>query len=124
MALLERVPANVSAVIGVVRSGMIPASVLASMLHVPLLALDHEREQITEPGHGWRLRERRELDGPALVVDDTTGSGRALEKTRKILAESQFTNAIVASIYVNPESRLLPDVSVRSSPSTRMPRSE
>jgi hypothetical protein len=115
LRLVPRLPPDLSCVVGVARSGMLPATILGTALHLPLYALDQERGFVRDIGHGWRLRQRARRNGPVLVIDDTTGSGRSLRMTQRALAKCggcpvNVSRAILASIYCNPESSLKPDL--------------
>ena len=52
LRLVPRLPPDLSAVVGVARSGLLPATALATALHLPLYALDQERRR---PSVGLRL---------------------------------------------------------------------
>ncbi|MGD9712796.1 MAG: hypothetical protein AB7V46_12085 [Thermomicrobiales bacterium] len=115
LQLASTLPPEISAIIGVARSGMLPASVLATSLHLPLFALDQERGIVRSVGHGWRFRQYEARKGPVLVIDDTTGSGRSLRMTRQALVRCQSCRTsenekILASVYCNPDSPLKPDL--------------
>ena len=100
---------DVSCVVGVSRSGLLPASLLAMHLHLPLYALD-QSGTVQECGQGWRLGQRNYRErGPALVVDDTVGSGTSLRKTLPI-ARRHFSDVVYATVYCNPASEVKPDV--------------
>ncbi len=101
--LAGMLPADCSGVVGVPRSGMIPASVIATHLHLPLYTLAGGRvERCLVPasrGNGVRGG-----GGPLAVVDDTTFSGLAMRRTRAAVGPS----ARYYAVYVNslrPESK-------------------
>jgi orotate phosphoribosyltransferase len=82
---------------GVPRSGLIPASLIALELNLPMISVESllSPEPLTIPiprrGYG-----RRVLDGSVLVVDDTCASGRQVDHLRKRIRQPvQF-----AAIYV------------------------
>ena len=114
LRLVGRLPPDLSAVVGVARSGMLPGSALATALHLPLYALDQERGLVRDIGHGWRMRQNQRRNGPVLVIDDTTGSGRSLRMTQEALNRCggafRRSQVITASVYCNPESALKPDL--------------
>ncbi len=115
LRLVPKLPHDLSAVVGVARSGMLPASALATALHVPLYALDQEHGIVQDIGHGWRMRQHPRRTGPVLVIDDTTGSGRSLRMTQDALRRCgrcpvRTSRTILASVYCNPESPLKPDL--------------
>lgn len=102
--LSSRIPHDVVGVIGVARSGMLPASVIATLHHLPLWSLDQESGELVHAGHGWRLRGSDRPLGKMLLVDDSTGSGRSLRMSREALADRGITDYLTAVIYRNPES--------------------
>ena len=115
LKLIPKLPPDLSCVVGVARSGMLPATVLATALHLPLYALDQERGLVRDVGHGWRLRNHRPRQGTVLVLDDTTGSGRSLRMTKQALGRCarcpvNVARAILASVYCNSDSPLKPDL--------------
>lgn len=114
MALAAMLPPNLSAVAGVARSGLFPATALAMHLHLPLFSLT-KSQGLINPGCGWRIGDRRPKDGPILVVDDTTFRGSSLKMARRVMAERHpQMEAIFAVIYRNPRSRSKPDLYVET----------
>lgn len=110
--LMRMLPINTSAIIGVARSGLAPATEIAMMLHLPLYVLDQEGRTIREAGHGWRLTEARPLTGPWVAVDDSFASGRSKAMGMEIIANSPITRGKEikwAVVYTNPESSQQPD---------------
>ncbi len=96
--LMSQVPPVLAGIVGIPRSGMIPASVLATWLHLPLyeLAADGPRRLY----HGWRGGQiEAPSDAPFLVVDDTVYNGYAMHAARQRMADN---HAIYASVYVRP----------------------
>jgi hypothetical protein len=108
-------PVNASGIAGIPRSGMVPASVIATHLHLPLYQLTEEGV-LERLGHGWRGRELgfSQSSGPLVVVDDTVYGGNAMSKARASLIG---TEAIFAAVYVRPEKRDAVDVFTRLLPS-------
>lgn len=113
LSLVAKLP-HIVEVVGVARSGILPASVLATVLHVPLRVLDQERGVILTAGSGWRMRDYRKRKGTTLIVDDTTGSGRALRMTKHALSRccngELLKDSLTVSIYCNPYSEYKPDL--------------
>lgn len=112
LSLIPRLPPDVSVIVGVARSGMAPASILAMYMHRPLYAMT--RDGIVDCGHGWRLGTGRPhgLDvagGTALIVDDTLMTGGSLRQARAIAAE-YFPRRLHAHVYVNPRASERPDL--------------
>lgn len=109
LSLIPRLPPDLSAIAGVARSGLYPATILALHLHLPLLSLT--REGLVDVGHGWRLIGHRQQQGKTLVIDDTTFKGGSLIHSRQIVAEHHpEIEALFAVVYKNPNSAATPDL--------------
>ena len=95
-------PHDFDLIVGVPRSGMFPASLLALYLNTPLTDIDSFIN-----GHIYGSGERgKELDlssiKKVLVVDDSVASGAQLIKVKERLSVIQNINIKYASIYVTP----------------------
>ena len=97
----DSVPPEIDAVCGVPRSGMIPASVIAAHLHLPLYSIDKNR-YVTNVGHGQRFKATPE-PGRFMFVDDTVASGAAMRQLEAF-------KGVTAAIYVNPRAKNKPDL--------------
>lgn len=83
-------------IIGVSRSGMMAASILAYMLNLPLYALNLQDKTIRHCGHGSRMNgQRTSMDNP-VVIDDTVGSGGTFSLVQQII------QCDTAAVYQNP----------------------
>ena len=97
---------RVRAIAGVPRSGLIPASLLALDLNVPMISVEalcaEERPEIPLPrrGFGNRIQE-----GPVLVVDDTCASGRQIDRLRSLIK----TPVVFGAVYVESRPRIAVD---------------
>jgi orotate phosphoribosyltransferase len=96
----------VRAVAGVPRSGLIPASLIALELNVPMIAvetlIEHEHPEIPLPRRGFQNRVE---DGMILVVDDTCASGRQADKLRELVKSP----VKLAAIYVEDRPKICVD---------------
>tara|TARA_R110002110_G_scaffold4557_2_gene23098 strand:+ start:501 stop:1523 length:1023 start_codon:yes stop_codon:yes gene_type:complete len=96
---------NLKGVLGIPRSGMFPASIVALWLNLPLYKMNNLSREIdimsacSEFG-GLRMRDRETSDGKILVIDDTVYAGTAIADVRKKINEE----AIYAAVYVHPNS--------------------
>jgi hypothetical protein len=95
LSLVGRLPQDVTAVAGIPRSGMLPATMLATSLHVPLYSL-HKDEGLRAVGAGSRERLLPGAGGTLLVVDDSVYHGTAIRWARHQLTGH---NAIFAAVY-------------------------
>jgi hypothetical protein len=90
---------------------MLPASVIATHLHLPLLTLDpHGLRTISAGSRGGSLRKAH---GPLFVVDDTVYAGSAMQRARSILRNHP---CIYAAVYVRPEALSAVDFAARELP--------
>jgi hypothetical protein len=99
---LARALPPVGDVIGIARSGILPAAILADQFHARLWTYDGR--QCTATGHGWRLSEGPDRDAlPVLLVDDTAASGRSLREAAPIV-EAHFRGRplAIAAVYSMP----------------------
>ncbi len=117
VALAGRLPPDVSGVAGVPRSGMIPAAVIATHLHLPLYELA-TGGQLRRLGHGSRGRAFgfHARGGPVAVVDDTVYGGGAMRTARAGVKEP----AVFAAVYARPEAAGAVDVYARLLPSPHL----
>ncbi len=97
--LAGKLSPDCAGVVGVPRSGMIPASVIAAHLHLPLYSLDG-RSWGTQLGGG--SRGSRGGSGPLVVVDDTVFGGAAMRRARRRL-DAAGVKHLAAAVYVHPE---------------------
>lgn len=91
-----KIPRDIDLIIGVPRSGMIAASIIASYLNIPLIDIDSFING-SKPWGGLRAEyfiTSHTQTNKILVIDDTVSSGRAMNETRKkisnIYNEKQF----------------------------------
>lgn len=117
--LASLLPPDTKAIVGVARSGMTPANIVATMLHLPLLAIRQTKGDIIEVGNGWRMGTHQHIStnkaDKVAIVDDTSMTGNSF-KAIKPIAEKQFKNFVTACLYVNPLSSYKPDIWVHDLP--------
>lgn len=108
-------PPETAGIVGISRSGLLPANLLAQHLHLPQWILRQDKNaaqecdwrdgDVIEAGNGWRLHDRRPTDGPLVVVDDTQMTGRSIRRARPIAdawAKRHGYELLYAVIYQNP----------------------
>jgi len=104
---------NLKGVIGIPRSGMLPATMIAMWLNLPLYFLDPQNNLLpmsaaTKFG-GIRMSHYKGSNGRLLVVDDTVYAGTAMKNIKSRLNE----DAYFCSVYLRPDSELKPDFYAR-----------
>lgn len=85
-----KIPRDIDFIIGVPRSGMIGASIIASYLNVPLIDVNSFLLGL-EPWGGLRFEyftKKHEKTNKVLVIDDTVSSGRAMNEVKNKLSKS------------------------------------
>jgi hypoxanthine phosphoribosyltransferase len=114
--LASKIPSDVVAIVGVARSGITPASMVASLLHLPLIAIRQTLNDVIEVGNGWRLGGSHHIataaTGKVAIIDDTVMTGNSLKAIAGIV-QKRFPNAITCAVYVNPLAKRKPDIWVR-----------
>lgn len=96
--LIPKLP-ELNGVVGIPRSGMIPATMIATELHLPLGIVGCD-----DFFGGNRLIFEKNIDKQILIIDDTVDSGAALSEAKN---KNIFKNVIYASVYVTPGSEHL-----------------
>jgi hypoxanthine phosphoribosyltransferase len=99
--LASKIPANVTGIVGIPRSGMMPAAIIAELLHVPLLELSGDtaiRHTQTTSSRGPILV--RNVKGPLVIVDDTVYGGAAMARARQLF---KGYKPLFAAVYCHPQ---------------------
>jgi len=104
--LCDRLPADLAGVVGIPRSGLLPATVIATKRHLPLWTV--RDGQLVAAGGGYRMDNYKPRAGRLLLVDDTVARGRTL--ARLAGAGLGIDKMVVAAIYVSPGSESKVDV--------------
>ncbi len=108
---------EIGCVVGIPRSGMIPASQLAALLHVPLYQLHGEQGVVALSG-GKRTGDLRRTGRP-LIIDDSVNSGRQVSQARVLYRATRpyddndgidWSKPIWSAMYVTPGSQDAVDV--------------
>ena len=121
---IPKIEERYDCVVGIPRSGMLVANILALKLSLPLADLDGflegrmlglgKRFQNIIPGDF--LKERRKV----LIVDDSISSGAAMRLAKeKIAAANPIHDMTFAAVYVTPKGKKLCDLFVEEIPNPR-----
>ncbi|MHC4108708.1 MAG: phosphoribosyltransferase family protein [Planctomycetota bacterium] len=103
---LHRIPGDIDLVVGIPRSGMLAANIIALHLNLPLTDLDgFAQGRVMQSGQRGRARDGGG-GGHALVVDDSVLSGATMRAARlRIDRAGPRGQATTAAVYVAPEAR-------------------
>jgi len=110
LELAGHLPMNeIEAVVGIARSGLLPATIIATQYAKPLYAYRKEGE-LVEVGCGNRLRyEDKDYKYKYLVLDDSVASGKQLAACLRTISLRVPPNKLLAAcLYCNPTAELQP----------------
>ena len=100
---------NLRGVLGIPRSGMLPASMIAMWLNLPMYYLDTlgSPQPLSAASRfgGGRMSKYKGSNGSLLVVDDTIYNGKSMKNFISRMTEDSYT----CCIYCRPESKFTPD---------------
>lgn len=111
--LASLIPPDVKGIVGVARSGMTPANIVSTMLHLPVMALRQTKNDLIPVGNGWRMGGNAHVgiseSAKVCVVDDTCMTGNSFLAINPLL-KSTYKDYVTAAIYVNPLAKKKPDL--------------
>lgn len=109
LVLASQLPPTITRIVGIARSGMMPASMLACLWHVPLWSTSPKG--LVDLGTTYRLKPANAPRDHVLLVDDTAHRGKAMERygavVRSRWRDAELTRAVV---YTTPFARKWVDV--------------
>jgi uncharacterized HAD superfamily protein len=108
---LWKIPDDVDLIVGVPRSGMLVASMMALMLNLPMTDLDGFcNGRVMETGSTKRRTNETNIFHHALVVDDSSYSGAALAKVQESLAAAAIPLPKVTTCVIYGVSGIKVDI--------------
>lgn len=109
---IKFLPNDIDLIVGVPRSGMIPAYIIAAFLNLPVSSLDEYLNDIT-PSSGDRpvVYKRNNFEKKkVLVVDDSVNSGSAMGKVKRRLEEKdKGDNYVFFAAYATNQGKKFVD---------------
>lgn len=118
---VKGIPSNIDLVVGIPRSGMVPAYMIGAQLNLPVTSLDTYLL-----GHNGSVGERK-LKGPTddfthvLIVDDSVYSGEAITKAKIKLEEKRSAiNHFFCAVYSATEDNDFVDFYFKYLPTPRV----
>ena len=91
------------AVIGAARSGLLAATPIATLLHLPLFSISPVSGELLALGSGFRLGDAgNSVPKRSLFVDDTISNGGTIKHIYRILKEHNIVPAASAAIFASP----------------------
>lgn len=115
--LATMLPEDITAIAGVSRSGLFPASLISMLLHLKPYAVRQVQGDVIPMGNGWRLQTGSPdpKKGRVCVIDDTVMTGNSINAIRG-LVKNEFGDPLIAAVYVNPLAVTKPDIYVKDLP--------
>jgi len=106
---LHRLPKEIGLIVGVPRSGILPASILALQLNIPFTdVLGFKSRRIFDSGRRLILNEHEKTINEAkkiLVIDDSVASGREINRIKAILSKDKHAGKIIYSAVFVAEDK-------------------
>jgi orotate phosphoribosyltransferase len=121
---LPRLPRDIDLVVGIPRSGVLAANLIALHLNLPVVDLEGFIE-----GRAWSGGERQKLYCPtkdpagikALIVDDTVHTGGEIGKAKeRVRAAGLSQRVLYVCVYVAPQSKEMVDLYFEVCPPPRV----
>jgi len=102
MALVPKIPTEVDAIVGIHRSGSIPAAIIASTLHLPCYVYT-DQDGLIELAGGGRTGGIQSEGKCRLVIDDTVSTGGSIQRAKTWLSVNDPGNRyLYAAIFATP----------------------
>jgi uncharacterized HAD superfamily protein/hypoxanthine phosphoribosyltransferase len=112
---LHKLPKDIDLIVGVPRSGMLPATIVSLLLNLPLTDFENlKMKKLYTCGNSksskqWvkRVEDTRKI----LIVEDSTNTGLSIRNIKKELEDVTYKDKIIfLSLYVTKESQNIPDI--------------
>ena len=117
-----RLPNDIDLIVGIPRSGIIPAYMIALFLNKRVCSLDEFIEGNYENSNGgYRILDEKNKDvKKVLIVDDSICTGRAIKKAKDLLIEKTNYEISYLAIYTNNLNNDLVDYTFEYVPTPRL----
>ncbi len=108
---IHKIPKDVTLIVGIPRSGMVPAYMISAFLNLPVATLGEYINNIT-PLSGCRpLNLKKKRENKILIVDDTVSNGINLKRTKELLKKKKDkAHYIFYAVYTTEKSKDLVDI--------------
>lgn len=122
---LDLVPVDIDLVVGVPRSGMLPAAIIALYRNLKVCSIEEYLRDIPLNSGSTRSARFGSLCKPSdarrvLVVDDSISSGGSMTKVRERLAARHDVEIFYCAIYARPDTQYQVDISFEAIPHPRI----
>lgn len=122
---LYKIPSDIDCIIGIPRSGMLPATIISLSLNLPLSDLDSfvERRYIFKTGNTKNLEltnQKIKKLKKVLIVDDSCNGGRAIREAKAKVENIKDINFLYLACIVTENSKTLVDIYFNVCPLPRL----
>ena len=114
---LHKIPEDVDLIVGVPRSGMLAATILAMHLNLPLIDIDSFIQglpswfTLSRQSFKTKLQSDGRAARRALILDDSVNSGNTMEKAKQKIYQANLSEkCLFAAVYVVPDKIKLVDI--------------
>jgi uncharacterized HAD superfamily protein/hypoxanthine-guanine phosphoribosyltransferase len=110
---LYKIPTDVTLVVGIPRSGLLAANIIALYLNLPLTDIDSFiNGNVLSAGKRGEQIQTDPFEGTILIVDDSLLSGSALKKAKEKLQKIEHKNykLLYCCVYAVPEAKNMIDI--------------
>ena len=101
---LHEIP-DVDCIVGIPRSGMLPASMIALYLNKPLMSLEDFKHGANSEYCTNRIKFSNKMIERILIVDDSVLSGHCINQIKKDIASMGYLDILYAAVYVLESSK-------------------
>lgn len=116
---ISKIPQNIDLIVGIPRSGMLPANLIALYLNKPYTDIDSFIEgKVYSCGYRGNFIKDKNIKN-VLVIDDSICTGYAIDKAKNKLKKLNF-NFIYAVIYARSDSKHKVNISFETIDSSRV----
>lgn len=109
LSLIGECGSDIDAVIGIPRSGLLPASIMATAMHLPLYTA--YKKGLNSCGGGFRSPHIEPGDmRRAILVDDSMSTGKKMQLAIETLSKKLECTFVTAVLFANPDAKFTPDL--------------
>lgn len=118
---IHKLPQNIDLIVGIPRSGIIPAYMMALALNTRVCSLDELLQGVVATYGQTRFVPGTENIRRIVVIDDSINSGSAMQKARELIAGLHLkAQTFFTAVYIKPGVEKLVDIALCTLPIPRM----
>lgn len=107
---LHKIPQDIDLVVGIPRSGLLAATIIAIYLNVPVVSLDGFLHGVRIKVGNYKIKNPKETFESILLVDDVIGTGKEMIEAKKRLAHISKQKIVYCAVYTALGKQNLVDI--------------